>query len=342
MTHSPIEITARTEDAAGEKKTRPRYWLWAVWLTWCIAAALAALWVAEHRRAMPGIGDGRNIESYGFDLSESLVPLTRIEASGTSRDGIPAPVNPEMIAAAKVDPRVRLADVRKLRAPERVIGVVVAGEARAYPLWVMVWNEIVNDTVGGSPIAVTYDALCDSAVVFDRTVTNEAGDREVVEFRFSGLLLNSNLLMYDVRDIPARESLWSQLQARAITGPAARRGVTLRVLPSIVVRWDEWKAKYPDSLVMLPDAARKEFFKRDPYMSYLGSDELRFDVQPLPDRAVRPYKTPMIAVQQSDGWLVRPAAEVSDPIKLVESGTGVVHSFWFAWYAAHPNSNVNP
>ncbi|MBL8879883.1 MAG: DUF3179 domain-containing protein [Phycisphaerales bacterium] len=336
MSTTTLETSQASHHPPRGGTPRTRYVLLAIWLIWCFVAALGALWVAEHRRAKPGLGDGRNIDTYGFDLRGCLVPLASIEASGAGRDEIPSPVNPAMIPAAELKPDLRLAGVRKLRSTERVIGVVIDGEPRAYPLWVMVWNEIVNDTVAGRPIAVTYDALCDSAVVFDRAITNEAGQTEVAQFAFSGLLFDSNLLMYDRRDIDGGQSLWSQLQARAIAGPAARRGATLRVLPSTVVTWDTWKARYPESLVMLPDQERKEYFKRDPYMSYLGSDELRFNVQYLPDRSERPFKTPMVAVWRGDGWLVRPATEIRDAIDLAEGDAPVIHSFWFAWYASHP------
>lgn len=316
----------------------PRYWLWGIWITWCVGASLAALWIADHARSRASRGDGRNIESYGFDLHDSLVSLAIIEASGTSRDELPAPLDPPTIAAAEISPQTRLAGVRKLRSTERVIGVVIDGEARAYPLWVMVWNEIVNDTVAGQPIVVTYSGLCDSAAVFDRRITSDDGATETAVFGFSGLLMNSNLLLYDRRDDEKSESLWSQLQARAIIGPAAKRGAVLRVLPSTVVTWDVWRTRYPGSRVMLPDVDRAEYYKRDPYLSYLGSDELRFDVRPLPDRTSREYKTPVIAVQQQGGWMVCEAKRVSSPIELAIGDAGVIHSFWFAWYAAHPDA----
>jgi hypothetical protein len=198
----------------------------------------------------------------------------------------------------------------------------------------------VNDTLAGNPIAVTYNGLCDSVAVFDRRVAGDEGD-EILAFGFSGLLMNSNLLLFDRRAEPERESLWSQLQARAISGPAARRGAQLRILPCAVVTWREWHARFPDSTVMLPDPQRKELYKRDPYTSYLGSDELRFDVSPLPDRAERPYKSPMVALQTPQGWRVWPVESAPSVLDLAAQEYGVMYAFWFAWYAAHPEAEIN-
>ena len=105
-----------------------------------------------------------------------------------------------------------------------VIGLSLHGEARAYPLEILALHEVCNDTLGGEPILVTYQPLCDSAVVFERRV-----DGHTREFGVSGLLYNSNLLMYDRHpEQPQDESLWSQLQFRALAGPAAAQHATLR------------------------------------------------------------------------------------------------------------------
>lgn len=326
---------------AGSVRTVSRRWLWGVWIIWCIGASLAALWIAENSRFRNGRGDGQNIESYGFDLRDSLVSLARIEASGSARDDLPAPLDPPVISAEEITPQTRLAGVRKLRSTERVVGVVINGQARAYPLWILVWHEVVNDTLAGCPIAVTYNGLCDSIAVFDRRVAGEQGE-EILTFGFSGLLMNSNLLLFDRCADASQESLWSQLQARAISGPAARRGAELRILPCTVVTWQEWRSRYPKSTVMLPDPHRKEYYKRDPYTSYLGSDELRFQVQPLPSRAERPYKYPIVALQTPQGWRVVPADRANSTIDLATQEYGVMYSFWFAWYAAHPETAISP
>ena len=110
--------------------------------------------------------------------------------------------------------------------------MVAGGIARAYPLRLLNWHEVINDTLGGQPVAITYSPLCDSSVGFRRMVADK-----VQEFGVSGLLLNSNLIMYNRQSGAADESLWSQLQCRAIAGPAAASQQTLEVLPIAVVSW---------------------------------------------------------------------------------------------------------
>jgi len=121
-----------------------------------------------------------------------------------------------------------------------VIGVTRDGGARAYPLRILDWHEIVNDTFGG-PIAVTYCVLCGSAVVVERTV---AGEPTV--FGVSGALWRNDLVMYD----RATESLWSQILATAIRGPLT--GEQLPLVPSSLTTWGEWREQHPGTEILLP------------------------------------------------------------------------------------------
>ena len=126
-------------------------------------------------------------------------------------------------------PRINKAQRGKFLVPrDDVIGVVVNGQARAYPVRFMIWHEIVNDTLGGVPIAVTYNFLTDSVAVFERTI----GD-EVHTFGESGLVYRSNLVLYDRRPGQRGESLWSQMGERAIAGPAS--GTPLVRIPAVQV-----------------------------------------------------------------------------------------------------------
>ena len=175
-------------------------------------------------RGSRAVGDGRNADTYGFDLSNSVIPRDEIIASGMVKDGIKALLNPDKITAADAARINKDERGKYLVSRDRVIGVYLNGEARAYPVRVLCWHEVINDTLGGIPIAVTYNPLCDSAAVFSR----RAGD-EVLEFGISGLLYNSNLLFYDKRPKAEGESLWSQLKMSAIAGP--RAGQELDVLP---------------------------------------------------------------------------------------------------------------
>src|SRR5215471_9732793 len=167
---------------------------------------------------------------YAFDLSRHIVPPEEIIGGGPPKDGIPAILNPKF---------VRPQEAHFLADDDQVIGVARGGEAKAYPLRIMNWHEVVDDSVGGEPLAVTYCPLTASAVVFDRQIHG----REVV-FGVSGLLYQSNLLMYD----RATESLWSQLGGQSVAGSMASTG--LASVPSELTTWRHWRALHPDTLVL--------------------------------------------------------------------------------------------
>src|SRR6266850_5000306 len=164
-------------------------------------------------------GDGRTAASYAFDLRSTLVPKGKIVSGGMVTDALPPLTEPKAITLARLAGLETIGRGKYLVPSDKVIAVVVDGASRAYPLRVLVWHEVVNDTVGGVPIVVTYNPLSEGIAVFDRRVAGET-----LAFGVSGLLYQSNLLMYDRRPERAAESLWSQLQARAIAGPAAAAG----------------------------------------------------------------------------------------------------------------------
>jgi hypothetical protein len=172
---------------------------------------------------------------------------------------------------------------------DRVAGVVVNGAARAYPLAVLNGHEVVNDVLGGVPIAVTFSPLTDSVMVFDRRI---AGEERL--FRVSGLLWNSNLVMYDVPADPARRagaaaSLWSQLGMRAIAGPAARGPVRLEPLPDVnIASWRMWLAAHPDTTVILPEPQTVKRYKEISYARYCLTPRVDFPVDRLVDGSAEP------------------------------------------------------
>jgi hypothetical protein len=332
---------------------------------WVVVAALVATTSAFvyhagqiiRSRGSSAVGDGRHVESYGFSLEPCLVPLSRIVASGMPRDGLPALVEP----SAWTTPQLEAAGdrYRKLLVPaDRVIGVRLAGQARAYPLRLLVWHEVVNDTLAGVPIVVTYNPLCDSAVVFRRSL-----DGRVLTFGVSGLLYDSNLLMYDRQPEGGRSSLWSQLLFKAVAGPAGAAGAALEVLPINLQSWADWRRDNPDTTVLAPDPRLGKRYSSDPYTSYFGSDTLRFPVQPLPSPARYPLKTPLVALGGPQGWTAfpfpalaslsgvptgapwaglagalscRPGGNtVAVALDRLPPGTGVVFASYFAWYATH-------
>ena len=303
----------------------------------------------------------------GFDLSTCLVDRELIVASGMPRDGLHVLDQPPMLQATAVGELNREGRGKFLVPADRVVGVALGGAARAYPLRLLRWHEVVNDVVGGIPIAVTYNPLCDSVAVFDRRA---GGD--TLRFGVSGFLYNSNMLLYDRSPSDDRPpSLFSQLQARAVAGPAAARGIVLPVLPAALTTWETWRAAHPSTLILAPDERLKRLYRRDPYHSYFGSDLLRFPVEPLPPRgAGLRLKDRIVAVSVNgveevfalphlaaaagggDGSVVTSVGAVRlridfqvDPgvasVRLLDQvpphRLGVRHAFWFAWYASHPH-----
>lgn len=144
---------------------------------------------------------------------------------------------------------------------EGVIGVLINGEARAYPIRLLSLHEIVNDTVGGQPIAVTWCPLCYSALVFNRVV-----DGQELTFGVSGYLFHNNLVMYDHQS----NTLWSQVLAQGIKGAYNRE--QLEVLGAFQSTWGAWKAEHPDTLVLSARQMGKQADEViDPYVGYYTS-----------------------------------------------------------------------
>lgn len=294
----------------------------------------------------------------GFDLSFSLVPKEEILSGGPSKDGIPALTDPALLDAGHVD---------YLHAEDLVVGVYFGNEARAYPLRILVWHENVNDVVGGRPIAVTYCPLCNSAFIFDRRIGGS-----IREFGISGLLWNSNLLLYDRQSDPRQESLWSQVNMRAITGPAAEAGLRMNFLPSELTTWGEWRTKHPDTKVLSVRTGFRRRYGARPYRSYFSTDRLMFPARLKVKRPGRfKFKEPMVLVQAGEtykayavgdvekaagqdgiledvvggrrlrlvylpkGHTVRVEAVDGDP-----EGPPVAYTFWFALSAMMPDVEI--
>lgn len=277
----------------------------------------------------------------GFRLAPTSVPVDEILAGGPPRDGIPALDHPERLPAAD--------------APwdddEMVIGIAFDGHAAAYPIAILVWHELVNDTLGGRPILVSYCPLCGTAMVFDRRI----GGRERL-FGVSGLLYRSDLLLYDRET----ESLWSQISSEAVTGPAL--GSRLTLLRSQLVPWGDWKAAHPGSTVLSRKTGHARSYGRSPYGGYATSTELYFPVDL--DRRYHP-KTPTLGLRLRTGEArAYPASELARaggavrehfagrPVRVAydeerqvfavdaPEDVEVVEGFWFAWMAFHSDSSV--
>ena len=161
---------------------------------------------------------------FKISLSQEIkhtVPLDKIVSGGPPQDGIPSIDSPKFQSVQEAD--------EILEDSEFVLGLNINGDIRVYPLQILVWHEIVNDVVGGKPIAVTYCPLCFTNQVFNRTLI----DGNIVEFGTSGKLYNSNLVMYDRKS----NSLWSQALGEGIVGDYS--GIKLEKIPFDIAYWKE-------------------------------------------------------------------------------------------------------
>jgi hypothetical protein len=297
-------------------------------------AALLLLAAAAVAHAAPRTANG-------FVLEPGEIPAQEILAGGPPRDGIPALSHPPHANAGSAPWSDDVV----------VIGVAWNGEARAYPLDILVWHELVNDTLGGRPILVSFCPLCGTGIVFDRRI--DGGDRT---FGVSGLLYRSDLLLYDRET----ESLWSQISSKAVTGPS--RGRRLSQVRARIMPWGRWRKQHPETTVLTRDTGHRRDYGRSPYGDYSESERVLFPTSL--DRRYHP-KTPTLGLRIPGG-----AARAFPAVELLRSGGSteerfaghrvrvaydpeaqvfevdappeveIVEGFWFAWMAFHPEASV--
>jgi hypothetical protein len=256
-----------------------------------IVAALLAVVVAAcgNESPDPEGGDRPPFSTSGWDteFSNHSVPLDEFVGGGPPKDGIPSIDNPEFVSVSDAD---SFLDPR-----EPVAVVEVDGDVRAYPIQILIWHEIVNDEIGGEPVAVTYCPLCNSTVAFSRVVAGEP-----VEFGTTGMLRASDLVMYD----RATESWWQQITAEAVVGE--RTGTTLDVLPSQILSWEELRRVHPDAQVLSRDTGFDRDYGSSPYGGYdRDLDSRPFLLEGEPDRSLPP-KERVAAVRTGESAVVYP------------------------------------
>jgi hypothetical protein len=182
------------------------------------------------------------------DFTKASVDFDEILSGGPPKDGIASIDDPQFVPVS---------EMHDLGPKEPVIGLVINGDARAYPLRVLTWHEIVNDVVGGVPVVVTYCPLCNSAIVFDSRV-----DGVATEFGTTGKLRNSDLVMYDRNT----DSWWQQYLGVGIVGE--QTGKELRMLPSRLESWERFAARHPDGQVLVPNNPGLRPYGGNPYVGY--------------------------------------------------------------------------
>ena len=212
------------------------------------------------------------------DWSKADPALEQAISGGPTRDGIPALDNPDFVPLASVD------------TPDEVQAIVLedGDTTKVYPYNILTWHEIVNDTVGGTPVAVTFCPLCGSAIVFDRTLPDGA----ISTFGVSGSLLESNMIMFD----RVTESLWQQSTGATLAG--THYPATLELVPFQLLTLGDIRANNPNALILSQDTGHFRDYRRNPYAGYETNDQFVFDPSNL-DTTLDP-KT-IMAVFRADG-----------------------------------------
>lgn len=281
----------------------------------------------------------------GFNLDNAAVPAEMVLQGGPPRDGIPAIDKPVFQQADSVD---------WLSDSDRVLGINMGGESRAYPVAILNWHEIVNDNIGGRPVVVTFCPLCNTGMAFDAEVAGET-----LTFGVSGLLFQSDVLLYDRET----ESLWSQIWSEAISGPY--KGRKLEQIPLEHTTWAAWRDKYPDTQLLSRDTGVRRDYLRDPYAGYEQSPTTLF---PVANRAPGPWhsKEWVMGVSLNGEHKAYPFSELAaaNSSRFVDNLGGQTYTviwnathrsamvelegetiptttaFWFAWYAFYPQTEV--
>lgn len=292
--------------------------------------------------AKDALGSG-GVVMNGFDMSNCLLDMKEVKVGMSRRDGIPSIDKPKF---------VKVGDVDYLKDEDIVLGVVRGEVARAYPTRILVWHEIVNDTIGEESVAVTYCPLCGTGMVFDREV-----DGKVRSFGVSGLLYRSDVLMYDRED----EGVWSQLGMKAVAGKSV--GKALRWLSSDHMTWGAWKKLYPGGEVLSTDTGFHRTYGGDAYAQYFATDKTMFPVpHERKELLNKEWVVGVIIKGEAKAYLVKgledgevvkdklggEAIWVSYDVKsrhpkvVDDEGKGVssVMVFWFAWQAFYPETGL--
>ena len=272
-----------------------------------------------------------------------LVDPRKILEGGPGKDGIPSIDRPRFDTAAQAG--------RWLEERDPLLTVESGDKVKAYPLRIMSWHEIVNDWVGGVPVAVTYCPLCGSAVTFRRVL-----DGQEVELGVSGKLYNSDLVMYDRKT----DTLWSQILGLAILGELA--GQRLDVLKTDLVDFRALRQHHPAAQVLSPDTGFARDYGMNPYGDYDQSPRIFFPVEHASDELFA--KERVVGVELEGAYkayrleTLRQRREIRDSLagqevilRVNDDGTisaraaegrelVFVHAFWFAWFAFHPDTGV--
>jgi len=273
-----------------------------------------------------------------------LIPVDEIFRGGPGKDSIPA-IDDIVFVAAE--------EIRFLNAKSSIIGISHNELSKAYPINILNGHEIVNDQFNGTPVIIIFCPLCGSGMAFLSTVNSNA-----LTFGVSGILYNSDVLLYDRQT----KSLWSQLMTKAIRG--SLKGKSLTGIPVRHTTWEDWQAKYPDTLVLTTKTGFDRDYKSSPYVDYITSPQTMFPISSM-SRRYHP-KEEVLGLEIDGQFKVYPFIELEkSPAEFMDTVKGrmltvrydsklrsvavfdqqgkqlvSVRTFWFAWYAFHSETDV--
>ena len=281
-------------------------------------------------------------ETFGFnEATKKSVALTDLRQGCPARDCIPSIDSPKFLAAKEAS---HVAD------DDLVITLSYKGEYRAYPSRILDHHEIVNDTIAGDALAITWCPLCGSAVGIKRSI-----DGKITEFGVSGVLYNSDLVLYD----RATDTLWDQIEAKGVVGPMT--GTKLVLVPVSVSKWSKWRDKHPDTLVLSTDTGFDYDYTPDRFAEYRESTRLFMPVSASDERVhaktvVYGFELPSGAVAYAESVLQKGGHYSHDldgeeaVVTLHDDGTvsmqrgdqtyRPIRVYWFAWYTFHPETDL--
>jgi hypothetical protein len=283
------------------------------------------------------------VDTFGYGPgTPSDVPYADIMQGCQARDCIP-PIDAPVFVNAEQAEHVRDTDL--------VLGVVIKGDARAYPQLIMNYHEIVNDTIAGKPVAVTFCPLCGSGVAFERELLGQA-----VEFGVSGLLHGNDLVMYD----RSSNSLWQQITGKAFMGPM--RGRELTNVPVAMVEWKTWREAHPDTKVLSTETGHTRDYRNGPYGDYASSDRIMFplankNLSMHPKTVVHGFEIDGRSLAVTDKLVAKGTVQTQlgeHHLSLQKTASGLVTAtdadsgkswegirlFWFAWFNFHPDTEL--
>ena len=309
----------------------------------------------EKEEVLDGVNDGSTIEIPGTSSREIFVtdgtkhsiPINEILSGGPPKDGIPSIDNPKFVNISEAD--------EYLSDDNPGLGLSYKGETRFYPYSILVWHELVNDTVAGDPLLISYCPLCLTGIIFDRELGGEP-----TEFGVSGQLWRSNLLMYNRTPNEDDESLWSQVLGEAVLG--IHTGRKLTIIPSDAVLYGDWKGEHPKTKILSQDTGFSRNYGRDPYGNYYTNRDVSFGAS-FNDNRLHP-KAYVLGIEIGGKFKAYdnealPVGETKDvflgnDITIEKSSIGGVRmfigarrqplpyigAFWFSWLAVHPDTEL--